>query len=76
MYSYGFVGLGLFLVFLVGAVVRTGRAPSGAALWLHSSLVMLIPIVWFYGLGTAQTIAMVVIAAVLLRASERNEALR
>ena len=76
MYSYGFVGLGLFLVFLLGAVVRTGKAPTAPALWLHSALVMLIPLVWLYGLGTAQTIAMAVVAAILLRARESNEVLR
>ncbi|MCU1474287.1 O-antigen ligase domain-containing protein [Amnibacterium sp.] len=76
MYSYGFVGLGLFLVFLIGAVVSTGRAPGTPALWLHSSLVMLIPLVWLYGLGTAQTIAMVVLAAILLRARSGTETIR
>ncbi|MDH2443060.1 O-antigen ligase domain-containing protein [Amnibacterium sp. CER49] len=76
MYSYGFVGLGLFLVFLVGAIVRTGRAPGTASLWLHSVLVALVPVMWFYGLGTIQTIAIAVIAGVLLRARATGEVLR
>jgi antibiotic biosynthesis monooxygenase (ABM) superfamily enzyme len=75
MYSYGFVGLGLFLAFLLGAVALTARAPSTAALWLHASLVLLVPLVWLYGLGTAQTISMVVVAAILLRARECREVL-
>jgi hypothetical protein len=76
MYSYGFVGLGLFLLFLLGVVLRTARTPSTAGLWLHSVLVALVPLVWFYGLGTVQMVALVVIAAVLLRARADREVVR
>lgn len=76
MYSYGFVGLGLFLLFLWGATIRTMAAPTIASLWLHSCLVMLLPLMWLYGLATMQTIAMVLIAAVLLRARAHDEVLR
>jgi polysaccharide biosynthesis protein PslJ len=71
MYSYGFVGLGLFIVFLVGVILQTGAAPTTPALWLHAVLVMMLPLMWLYSLGTAQTFALALVAAILLRA--RNE---
>jgi polysaccharide biosynthesis protein PslJ len=76
MYSYGFVGLGLFVLFLVGAILQTGAAPTTPALWLHAVLVMMLPLMWLYSLGTAQTFALVLVAAVLLRARNENRAIR
>lgn len=67
MFSYGFVGLGLFLWFLYGAVLRTWRAPAMHHLWLHSSLVATCAMIVFYGLGDMQLLIVVVVAAVLLR---------
>lgn len=74
MYSYGFIGLGLFILFLVSTVIRTAAAPSTPALWLHAVLVMMVPLMWLYGLGTAQTFALALVAAVLLRARSENGA--
>jgi hypothetical protein len=74
MYSYGFVGLGLFLLFLVGAVLRTFRAPTTGSLWLHAALVTVIPTMWFYGLGSAQLLAVGLLAAILLRSRYLGEA--
>ncbi|MDQ1529936.1 MAG: hypothetical protein QOE37_41 [Microbacteriaceae bacterium] len=76
MFSYGFVGLAIFLVFLLGAVGRTAAAPTTPALWLHAVLVMLVPLIWLYGLGTVQLIATLLIAAILLRARADREVLR
>jgi hypothetical protein len=76
MYSFGFVGLALFFLFLIGAALRTWSAPTTAHLWLHASLVMVIPTVWFYGLGSVQLIAVGLIAAILLRSRYSQEPLR
>jgi hypothetical protein len=68
MFSYGFVGLGLFLLFLWGAIFRTWGAATDSQLWLHSVLVTVAATMWFYGLGTIQLMCVALIAAVLLRA--------
>jgi hypothetical protein len=50
MFSFGFVGLGLLLLFLVGGVLRTWSAPSVPLIWLHASLVGACVISTYYGL--------------------------
>lgn len=67
MFSFGFVGLALFLWFLYGAVLRTWRAPRWELLWLHSSLVGACFMVFFYGLGTFQLLTVALVATLLLR---------
>lgn len=66
MFSYGFVGLVLFLWFLVGAVIRTWRAPTHAELWLHTSIVVACVLGIFYGLDR-HLITICIVLAVLLR---------
>lgn len=67
LFSFGFVGLGLFLWFLGGAVLRAWPAPRMQHLWLHSSLVGASFMVFFYGLGTYQLLTLAVVAVLLLR---------
>ena len=68
MFSFGFVGLGLFLWFLVGAVCRTWRwVPGTRRLLIHGSLVAVCIMIAYYGLHIAQLMAVLVIAGVLLR---------
>lgn len=67
MFSYGLVGLALFLWFLYGAVLRTWRAPGTQRLWLHATLVVASATILFYGLDTMQLLSVVLVAAVLLR---------
>lgn len=70
MFSFGFVGLALFILFLVGGLFRTWSAPNVAALWLHASLVTACALSVFYGLDNHMlTIALVL--GVMLR--ERYE---
>ncbi|TCP56499.1 hypothetical protein EV191_101442 [Tamaricihabitans halophyticus] len=66
MFSYGFVGLGLFLWFLYGAVLRTWRAPSTAQLWLHSVLIIPCALMFFYGIDTMQMLTVALVAVILL----------
>lgn len=68
MFSFGFVGLALFLWFLYGTVLRTWRIPSWGHLWLHSCVVGACFMIFFYGLGTFQLLTVVVVATLLLRA--------
>lgn len=67
MFSFGFVGLVLFLGFLWGATVRTRRAPGDVDLVLHSVLVVASVIVAVYGLDIMQLLSIMLVAAVLLR---------
>ncbi len=67
MFSYGFVGLALFLIFLWGATLRTWSVPDTARLWMHSCLVTASVLIFFYGLDTMQMLAVVLVAGLLLR---------
>jgi hypothetical protein len=50
MFCFGFVGLILFMAFLVGAALRTWEAPNVAALWVQASVVVAVVLAFFYGL--------------------------
>lgn len=67
MFSYGLVGLGLFLCFLIGAVAKTWRVTSMAGLWLHSVPVAALAIIPFYGFDVMQLTVVLLIVALLLR---------
>jgi hypothetical protein len=67
MFSFGFVGLALFLWFLWGLVLRTWRAPGTARLLLHASLVTVCVLIGYYGLHIAQLTVIGAIAGVMLR---------
>lgn len=67
MFSFGFVGLALFLWFLCGAALRTWRAPTTALLWLHSTLLVAGTLIVVYGIDTMQMLTITLVAAILLR---------
>lgn len=67
MFSYGFVGVALFLYFLAGVVLRSRHAPGTVRLLLHGSLVGVCVMVPYYGLHVAQLVVIAVVAGVLLR---------
>ena len=67
MFSHGFIGLALFLLFIWGVTLRTWRAPSDIQLVLHSVLVVTSVTIFVYGLDVMQLLAVVLVAALLLR---------
>lgn len=67
MFSFGFVGLALFLWFLVSTVVRTWHAEGDAGVPLHAVLVCALGVIGFYGLDIMQLLTIVVVAGILLR---------
>lgn len=75
MFAYGFVGLALFLYFLVGGIVRTWHASGSSGLWLHSVPVAAAAIVSFYSFDVMQMTVVGLILAVLLRARGFGEEL-
>lgn len=76
MFSYGFVGLALFLWFLWGVTIRTAAAPTTADLWLHATLVVASMTIFYYGLDTMQMLAIALVAVVLLRGPAAGPAVR
>lgn len=75
MFSYGFVGLGLFVIFLAAGIVRTWRAPGNTGLWLHSVPVAAAGIAGFYSFDVMQMTVITLVLAVLLRARYFGEEL-
>jgi len=73
MFCFGFVGLGLFLVFLLGGIARTAGVVSTTGLWLHAVLLSSAVIIFFYGLGGTQLLVVCLCLAVLLRARRFHE---
>ena len=67
MFSHGFVGLALFLLFIWGTTLHTWRAPTDVQLVLHSVLVVASLAILIYGLDIMQMLSLVLVAAVLLR---------
>ncbi len=62
MFSYGFVGLGLFLWFIWGAAWRTRRTVDLPDLLMHSSLIAACVVVMYYGLATWQLLVISAVA--------------
>jgi hypothetical protein len=67
MFSHGFVGLALFLLFLWGTTLITWPAPGDVPLVLHSVLVVESVAVVVYGLDIIQMLSLVLVVAMLLR---------
>lgn len=67
MFSYGFVGLGLFLLFLWGTTWRTRKAVDDVDVVLHSVLVVASLAILVYGLDIMQMLSLALVAAVLVR---------
>lgn len=75
MFSYGFVGLGLFVIFLAGGILRTWHAAGNIGLWLHSVPVAAAGIAGFYSFDVMQLTVVALVLAVLLRARYFEEKL-
>jgi O-antigen ligase len=75
MFSYGFVGRGLFVIFLAGGIFRTWHAHGDTGLWLHSVPVAGAGIAVFYSFDVMQLTVVALVLAVLLRARYFGEKL-
>lgn len=75
MFSFGFVGLGLFLYFLCSGIIYTWKSPGTAGLWLHGVLITSLAIIPFYSLDVMQLTIVALVMAVLLRARTTGESL-
>lgn len=68
LFSYGFVGAALLLGFLISLVGRTRAQRSPWRVWLHSVPVGALVACFFYGFDWVHLSAVVIPAAILLRA--------
>lgn len=67
MFSYGFVGLALILLFLVVLIGRTGHRIPNDDLWLHASLLGVFVGMWFYGLDFMHLLIVALAGGLLVR---------
>lgn len=67
MFSFGFVGLVLFVIFLWRSILRTWAVRGSADLWLHAVLVVAAVTMLFYGFDTMQLLVVIVVVALLVR---------
>ncbi|MFS0853046.1 O-antigen ligase domain-containing protein [Microbacterium sp. 179-I 3D4 NHS] len=73
MFCYGFVGLLLFLVFLIRIITVSWKVRSGAAYVMQGLIVTVGVTIWFYGLAVTQCLILLLAAAILSRASADGE---
>lgn len=69
MFCYGFVGLLIFLIFLIRIITVSWRVKSAAAFVLQGLVATIGVTIWFYGLAVTQCLIMLLAAAILSRAS-------
>ena len=74
MFSYGFVGLALFLLAFWGFALLTWRVGSVETLLLQTPLVVVNVMIAFYGLDGMHLVVVLVCFAVLVRGSTRRRA--
>jgi len=74
MFSYGFVGLALFLLTFWGFALTTWRVRSLETLLLQTPLVVVNVMIAFYGLDGMHLVVVLVCFAVLVRGSVRGRA--
>ncbi len=66
LFCFGFVGVGLFLLFIVGGLVRTAGTPNVATIWLHAAVVTGLTLSAFYGLDR-HLLALCLVLGIMLR---------
>ena len=75
MFSYGFVGLALFLGWFGLAAISSRHAGDAYTLWTHTAVVVACATFFFYGYDGPQLAVLMVACAVALRPVETSRAL-
>lgn len=74
LFSYGFVGAILFVLFLLGAIIVTARRVTDTpAAFLHSTLIAALVGAWYYGYDFTQWLIIVTALACLGRQRSRRD---
>lgn len=69
LFSYGFIGLALFYLFLGRVLLASWKLQDPAAYVFQGMVVTVACTIWFYGLGVTQSLILLLGAAVLSRAT-------
>ena len=75
MFCFGFVGLGLFLVFLSSAVFSGLRVGTASGYWLHAVPVSCFVVLIFYSFDITQLSVLLLSSALCVRSNYYGEGL-
>lgn len=75
MFCFGFVGLGLFLLYVVSVLVNTWNVASITGMWVHSVIVAALAVVPFYSFDVIQLTVLMLSVALMMRSRMYGEGL-
>ncbi len=75
MFCFGFVGLGLFLLYVISVLVNTWNIASVTGMWVHSVIVSALAVVFFYSFDVIQLTVLMFSAALMMRSRMYGEGL-
>lgn len=75
MFCFGFVGLSLFLLYVISAFVNTWHIDSLSGLWIHSVIVSALAVMVFYSFDVMQLTVLVLSASLMVRSRMYGEGL-
>ena len=75
MFCFGFVGLALFLFFILSTIVAGARVGTAAGYWLHSLPVASCVVFIFYSFDIAQLSILLLASMACLRSVQEGEGL-
>lgn len=75
MFCFGFVGLGLFLLYVLSVLVNTWNVASLTGMWVHSVIVAALAVVPFYSFDVIQLTVLMLTVAMMMRSRMYGEGL-
>lgn len=75
MFCFGFVGLGLFLAYLLSALVYSWPIATNSGLWIHSVVVAALAVVTFYSFDVIQLSTLMLSSIIMIRSRAYREGL-
>ena len=75
MFCFGFVGLGLFLLYVVSVLINTWNIASITGMWVHSVTVSALAVVFFYSFDVIQLTVLMLSVALMMRSRMYGEGL-
>lgn len=75
MFCFGFVGLGLFLLYVVSVLINTWNIASITGMWVHSVIVAALAVVFFYSFDVIQLTVLMLSVALMMRSRMYGEGL-
>lgn len=75
MFCFGFVGLALFLLYVLSVLVNTWNVASLTGMWVHSVIVAAIAMLTFYSFDVIQLTVLMLCVALMMRSRMYGEGL-